>query len=353
MSLLQLNIPIRRGSFILDLRQDLPGSGTTAIFGESGCGKTSLLRAIAGIDHYPGANIRYHDKVWQDATTFLPAHKRRTGFVFQDDNLLTHLSARGNLHFAARLAGTPAAEIGEVISILKLAPLLDLMPAQLSGGQKQKVAIARALISQPQLLLFDEPMAGIDQAFKQEFIPQLKALLDLKKIPLVYVSHAMEEVAQLADHLLLMDNGRITAGPIAEMLTDPGVGLANRQDAESVIQARVAGYDHTFGLLELDFSGGLMQVGGPVLPTGTEVKVRILAQDVSLTLQPQHDTSILNIFPASIKAILPCSTTQVTVLLAIGTTELLARITRKSATLLALAPGKAVHAQIKSVAVLR
>jgi molybdate transport system ATP-binding protein len=350
---LALNIPLRRGSFSLDVVQDLPASGTTVIFGPSGCGKTSLLRAIAGLDHYESARISFGQTIWQDDTCFVPAHKRRTGFVFQDDNLLTHLSAMDNLRFAARLAGTPAAAIDEIINILKLAPLLALFPWQLSGGQKQKVAIARALASQPQLLLFDEPLAGIDQAFKQEFIPQLKALLDMKKIPLVYVSHATEEVAQLADHLVVVENNRISAGPFSAMLTNPGSGLASRADAETVIEAEVAGYEQAYGLLALRFSGGMLQVGGPALLTGTAVRVRVMAQDVSITLQQQHDTSILNIFPAVVKAVIPCSNSQVTVLMDIGKTGLLARITRKSCALLGLAPGSPVHAQIKSVAVLR
>jgi molybdate transport system ATP-binding protein len=353
MNSLRLDIRIRRGNFSLDVGQDLPLSGTTVIFGATGCGKTSLLRAIAGLDSYAGSSISFGKTVWQDSNLFIPAHQRRTGYVFQDDNLLAHLSAMGNLRFAARLAGTPEIVIDEVISILKLDPLLELFPWQLSGGQKQKVAIARALASQPQLLLFDEPLAGIDQTFKQDFIPQLKALLDLKKIPLLYVSHVTEEVAQLADHLVLVDGNHITAGPFSTMLTDPGHGLASRTDAESVIEAEVAGYEKEYGLQELVFSGGSMQVSGTALSSGTRVRIRVLAQDVSLTLQHQHDTSILNIFPATVKAIIPCSDTQVTVLLSIGQTEMLARITRKSCALLGLAPGKPAHAQIKSVAVLR
>ncbi len=353
MSKLELSVCIKRGNFSLQVMHSLPANGTTAIFGKSGCGKTSLLRAIAGLDRYENTSVGFKGTIWQDPTVFVPAHKRRTGFVFQDDNLLSHLSAMENLRFAACLANTPEMVLEKIISLLGLQNLLTLFPADLSGGQKQKVAIARALVSQPPLLLFDEPLAGLDHDFRQTFIPQLKALLELEKIPLLYVSHATEEVAQLADHLLLIEQGQTTAGPFSAMLTDPACSLASRADAESVIDATVTGYDQQYGLLTLEFAGGNMQVSGRQMAAGTPVRVRILAQDVSLTIEHQQQTSILNIFPATIKTVFACSDSQDTVLLALEGIELLARITRKSKALLGLSEGMLVYAQIKSVAVLQ
>ena len=350
---LSLDIPIHIDGFTLDVRQELPAEGITAIFGKSGCGKTSLLRAIAGLDYHPEARISLNGVSWQDKHNFVPVHRRSIGVVFQDDNLLRHLDVNDNLLFASKRAGTPDVDLQHIIDILQLEELLERKPAQLSGGQKQKVAIARALARGPELLLFDEPMAGLENAFKQEFMPQLKALLESCRIPLLYVSHATEEVAQLVDHLMLIENGSTSAGPISTMLTNPALSLASRSDAESIIEALVTGFDASYGLLELDFPGGNMQVSGTMLPAGAKVRVRVLAQDVSLTLAHQEETSILNIFPALVKAVFPYSTSQDTVLLDLAGTRLLARITRKSRQMLGLQESSRVYAQIKSVAVLQ
>jgi molybdate transport system ATP-binding protein len=351
---LYTNLPISRGDFALQVDLRLPGTGVTAIFGPSGVGKTSLLRAIAGLDRYPGGLVRFDDQVWQDATTFLPVHRRAIGYVFQEDNLFSHLNVLDNLRFGATRAGVEPAFVDQVIAILELQSLLAQYPRQLSGGQRQKVAIARALALKPRLLLFDEPLAALDGAFKQDFLPQLKQLLTLQQTPMLYVSHATEEVAQLADHLVLMErSGRITAGPFARMLTDPALSLASRADAEALITATVSAHDANYGLLTLAFAGGMLTVSGAPLVAGTAVRVRVLAQDVSLTLAQQSQTSILNICPAVITRIFPWSAAQDTVLLDMHGIPLLARITRKSRDTLALVPGSRVYAQIKSVALLR
>jgi molybdate transport system ATP-binding protein len=350
--MLEFILPMRKGKFQLNLDLKLPLQGITAIFGPSGSGKTSLLRAISGLDKHPGGEIRFGAQVWQDANNFVPTHKRELGYVFQEDNLFSHLSVKQNLQYGTRRAGTEPSTLEYIIEMLELQSLLEHKPWQLSGGERQKVAIARALAIKPQLLLMDEPLAALDQAFKQEFLPALKKLINELAIPLLYVSHASDEVAQLADNLILLDkSGTATQGQIADMFTDPGHSLAHRQEAESIIFAEVSGYDADYAMLTLTFSGQNIFVSGKHMSPGTRVRLRILAQDISLTLAPQQATSILNIFKVAIREIFPFSTAHDTVLLDLAGTPLLARITRKSTDLLGLHQGQQVFAQIKSVAI--
>ena len=259
---------------------------------------------------------------------------------------------RKNLLYGTSRAGTEPAALEHIIEMLQLRKLLEHKTWQLSGGERQKVAIARALAIKPKLLLMDEPLAALDQAFKQEFLPALKNLVSEFAIPLLYVSHASDGVAQLADNLVLLDkNGTASYGQIATMLTDPNQTLAHRQDAESIISAEVSGYDADYSMLTLAFSGQQIFVSGKHMQPGTKVRLRILAQDISLTLAPQIGTSILNIFSVTIKKIFHFSTAHDTVLLDLAGTPLLARITRKSKDLLGLHEGQKVFAQIKSVAI--
>ena len=352
MSLLEIILPIRKGNFALNLDLRLPLDGITAIFGPSGSGKTSLLRAIAGLDRHQGGKISFASQVWQDDRDFTAVHKRGLGYVFQEDNLFSHLNVRENLHYGTRRAGTEPAALEHIIAMLQLQNLLEHKPWQLSGGERQKVAIARALAIKPQLLLMDEPLAALDQTFKQEFLPALKSLVNELRLPMLYVSHASDEVAQLADNLVLLDkSGSASYGQVAKMLTDPHLVLAHRQEAEAIISAEVSAYDTEYAMLTLEFSGQKIFVSGRQMLAGTQVRLRILAQDISLTLSSQQGTSILNIFNVTIKEIFPFSTAHDTVLLDLAGTPLLARITRKSRDLLGLKPGQEVFAQIKSVAI--
>jgi len=352
---LQTRFLVARDDFKLDVDFTIPTQGITALFGPSGCGKTTLLRAIAGLDRHAGGYLQVGDAVWQDNQRFLPAHKRPLGYVFQEASLFEHLSVQANLEYGCKRV--PVAErklaLERVIEFLRIGQLLPRKPVSLSGGERQRVAIARALAVNPQLLLMDEPLAALDIPRRQEILPYIESLHRDLSIPVIYVSHAPDEVARLADHLLLLNAGKISGfGPISEMLTRLDLSLAHGDDAEALIEATVSGHDSEFDLTYLDFSGGRFTVPRKDLTVGTQVRLRVAARDVSITLEAQSGTSILNIFPATVEALVPEGQAQMIVRLMIGGLPMLARITRKSAALLALQPGKQVFAQAKSVALL-
>ncbi|WP_456416563.1 molybdenum ABC transporter ATP-binding protein [Thiolapillus sp.] len=344
-----------KGEFSLDVDLRIPARGITALFGPSGCGKTTLLRAIAGLEHCPEGFLQIGNMRWQEEKRFVPPHQRPLGYVFQEASLFPHLNVQRNLEYGLRRV--PAAQrkipLDRAIELLGISPLLRRKPHKLSGGERQRVAIARALAVSPRLLLMDEPLAALDQARKQEILPYLESLHRELDIPVIYVSHSPDEVARLADHLVLMERGRISAaGAITEMLTRLDLPLAQGGDAEALIEATVAAHDEAYQLTYLDFPGGRFTVAHKDLAIGTKVRLRIIARDVSITLEHQHNTSILNIFPATVDEIVPAGSAQVSVRLLAGNVPILSRITRKSAALLDLAPGKAVYVQAKSVALL-
>ena len=352
---IEARFQIDRGDFRLDVDLDIPGQGITALLGPSGCGKTTLLRAIAGLECCREGFLKVGDRVWQSARQFVPTHRRSLGYVFQEANLFAHLSVRGNLEYG--LKRVPAAErkvsLSKAIELLGIGHLLKRGTDQLSGGERQRVAIARALAVSPGILLMDEPLSALDLARKQEIMPYLESLHDELEIPVLYVSHSPDEVARLADHLVLLDSGRVkSTGPIGSMLTRLDLPMAHGGDAEALVEAVVAGHDEDYELTYLDFPGGRFTVAHKALPAGRSVRLRIAARDVSLTLEHQSGTSILNIFPATIDEINPTGGAQVTVRLLAGGVPLLSRVTRKSAALLGLERGKKVYAQAKSVALL-
>jgi molybdate transport system ATP-binding protein len=344
-----------REGFLLDIDLRLPDRGVIALFGPSGCGKTTLLRAIAGLEPHIHGSLKIGSQTWQDDNTFLPAHKRPLGYVFQHPGLFPHLDVRRNLEYGMKRlkADRRRVSLDDVVALLGIGHLLDRRPGQLSGGEQQRVAIARALAVSPGILLMDEPLSALDDARKREILPWLESLHDELEIPVLYVSHSRDEVARLADHLVLIEEGHNRAsGPIGDMLTRLDLPLSTGGDAEALIEARVAGHDIGYGLTWLDFPGGRFNVIHNDLHTGSHVRLRLLARDVSLTLEPQTDTSILNIFPATVEGLASDGDAQVVVRLLAGGVPLLARVTRKSADLLRLAPGKQLYAQAKSVAVL-
>ena len=344
---------IERGGFLLDVDVTVPARGVTALFGPSGCGKTTLLRAMAGLERDPLGYCRVGDELWQDGSRFLPTHRRPLGFVFQEASLFPHLSVRSNLEYGFKRLPEKGRRVtlAEAVELLGVERLLERRTHGLSGGERQRIAIARALVTSPRLLLMDEPLAALDRVSKREILPYLERLHDELAMPVFYVSHAPDEVARLADHLVLLDAGRIrAAGPIGELLTRLDLAREQGAEAEAVIEAKVAGHDGTYHLSYLDFTGGRFLVVRNRLPIGHRARLRVLARDVSLTLKAQTGTSILNIFPATVDDLVEDGPAQVLVRLRLANTPLLARITRKSASTLELVPGKQVYAQVKAVA---
>ncbi|HEX4446237.1 MAG TPA: molybdenum ABC transporter ATP-binding protein [Polyangiaceae bacterium] len=349
-----------RGPFRIELELALPARGIAALFGPSGSGKTTCLRLLAGLDRGEGT-VRVLGEPWQDDARglFVPVHRRGVGYVFQDHALLAHLSVEGNLDYGRRRA-RPSGRIDAavVIGVLGIGALLARRPEGLSGGERQRVAIAQALLAQPRVLFLDEPLAALDGARKQEILPYLERLRDELAIPVVYVSHAMDEVARLADHLVLLDGGRVVAsGPIGELLARLDLPTAMADDAGVVIEGTVAGHDEPNGLTRIRFAGGELWVGGIERPLGAPLRARALARDVSLALQAPGPSSVLNVLPARVVEVRDLGPDRVNVRLAVGEAgeggvTLLARITRRSQTALGLGPGVAVHALIKSVALL-
>ena len=352
---IEVRFHIERRGFILDVDLSFPTRGVTALFGPSGCGKTLLLRAIAGLERDPNGFCGVGDALWQSESRFLPPHRRPLGFVFQEASLFPHLSVRRNLEYG--LMRVPEHQhrvtLNETVELLGVERLLTRRPLGLSGGERQRVAIARALLTSPRLLLMDEPLAALDRASKREILPYLERLHDELAMPVLYVSHAPDEVARLADHLVLLNAGQVrAAGPIGDLLTRLDLAREQGVEAETIIEARVAGHDENYNLSYLDFAGGRFSVVRNALPVGHSARLRVLARDVSITLQPQTGTSILNIFPAIIDDLTEEGPAQTLLRLDVAGILVLALITRKSTYALALAPGKQVYAQIKAVALL-
>lgn len=344
--------------FTLDVDLQLPGRGVSALFGVSGSGKTTCLRAIAGLEHAPGGYLSVNGEVWQDDShgLFVPTHQRPLGYVFQEASLFSHLSVRRNLEYGMRRVQAAARRVSldQVVDLLGIAPLLDRMPDRLSGGEKQRVAIARALATSPGILLMDEPLAALDLARKQEILPYLERLHDELEIPLIYVSHAPDEVARLADHLVVLDQGRaLASGPLGEILARLDLPIRLGEDAGVILKGEIAEIDAEWHLARVAFAGGGLWVRDSGVPIGQPVRVRILARDISIALGSHIDSSILNILPATVEQLVDdVHPAQVLVRLGVGGEPLVARITRRSATQLELRPGRKVWVQIKAVALL-
>lgn len=353
---IEMRFRVDRGGFALDVDLTVPARGVTALFGRSGSGKTTLLRCVAGLERAAGGRLVVDGAVWQDARSFLPTHKRPLGYVFQEASLFPHLDAAANMRYGLRR--TPEAErrVGwdEVVELLGIGHLLDRHPDALSGGERQRVALARALLTSPRLLLMDEPLSALDHARKQEILPYLERLHDELDIPVLYVSHSPDEVARLADHVVLMENGRVVAsGGLSATLARLDLPLAFSEDAGVVIEAVVGEHDAHYHLSRLDFPGGSVFVARRPEALGARLRFRVHARDVSLARERVEGTSITNLLPARVAEIADADTpAHVLVRLEAQGTAVLARITRRSLDQLQVTPGMQMWAQIKAVALL-
>lgn len=340
--------------FTLDVDLELPARGVTALFGHSGSGKTTLLRCIAGLERAPVGRLVVAGEVWQDEDRWVPTHRRPIGYVFQEASLFPHLTVLGNLRYGMKRARVwqGVAPLEPVIELLGIGHLLDRRPERLSGGERQRVAIARALALKPRLLLMDEPLSALDVARKLEILPYLEKLRDEFAIPMLYVTHAPNEVARLADHVVVLEGGRVRAqGPLTALLAQPDSPLHVGEKAGVVLEGRVAVRDATWHLARVDFAGGSLWVRDAGLPIGRSVRVRVLASDVSLARDPGQST-IQNLLSAEVEAIVEEGPGSVLVQLRVGEAQLLALVTARALAALAIAPGERLWAQVKSVALL-
>jgi molybdate transport system ATP-binding protein len=352
---IDVDVDIRRGRFAVAARFSTEAP-VVALFGRSGSGKTTIVQALAGLVTPVAGRMRVGDSTLFDsaAGVNLPPERRRIGYVFQDALLFPHLTVRGNLEFGERLtpAGERYVDRGHIVSLLGLGPLLERRPHSLSGGERQRVAIGRALLASPRLLLMDEPLASLDIPRKAEILAYVEILRDELAIPIVYVSHSIEEVTRLADYMVLVSDGdTVAAGTVSEIMGRPDLEpITGRFQAGSVIEARVAEHDLDGGLTALEFDGGRLLV--PVVDSlpGERVRVRLRARDVALALAPPPDTSFLNVLEGTVTAVSPRKGPLVDVTLAVGGVIVISRISQQSCDRLALAPGKRAFALVKAVA---
>ena len=356
MSDIQIQLLLARQEFTLDVDLTLPAQGITVLFGASGSGKTTLLRCVAGLEKAQLARVRVDGSVWQDHASgvFLPPWRRPLGYVFQESSLFDHLNVYDNLCFGVRRTskGLNQSALDEAIALLGIQDLLQRRTHQLSGGERQRVAIARALALQPGLLLLDEPLASLDHARRQDILPWLERLRDEVKIPMLYVTHAADEVARLAHTLVVMERGKVSAvGPVAEVLAGIHSPVVLGDDVGALLEGTVQERDLRWHLAKVNCVGGALWLRDSGVHVGQKVRLRVLARDVSLAISEPSHTSIQNILPCVVDTIAPDHhPSQVLVRLRCGDSIFLARITARAADTLALAPGQNVWAQVKSVA---
>jgi molybdate transport system ATP-binding protein len=346
-----------RGEHDFELEVDcrLPGTGVTAVYGPSGSGKSTLLDCIAGLRQpEPGSSISLGGESWLDPRSSLPPWRRELGYVFQDARLFPHLDVQGNLQYASQRArGSGDVDREQVVEWLQLGELLPRSPDTLSAGQKQRVAIGRALLAAPRILLLDEPLANLDHAAAGQCLSCLQRLAAEYPRAMLYVSHDIEEVSQLADHILLLENGRVRdQGAFLELCSRLDTGLAHEEQAAAIITAQVARHDPDYGLTELALEGQTLLVNHLAQAVGQRQRVRIPARDVSVCREHPQDSSILNILPVTLAQIEDTAAARLLLRLALGEQHLLARITRKSCEQLGLAVGDRLYAQVKSAALL-
>jgi len=343
------------GNFCVDTAFHTTGQGVTVLYGPSGCGKTTVLRAIAGLNRLSG-RVWIADKCWQDDPFFLPVHCRPIGYVFQEANLFAHLNVRANLTYGVdKKITSPALSFSEVADMLDIGHLVDRMPHNLSGGERQRVAIGRALLANPHVLLMDEPLSALDRKARDEIMPFLERLRDTLKLPIIYITHSIDEVERLADTLVLMQEGRVIgAGPLEKLQADPALPLAQTRGAAVNLQAQVSHQDN--GLLCLHVGEEKFYVPSDEIKPARHMRIRIAAGDVSLAIEKPGNSSILNTLPGRILSSTAVGQHEMLVLVALGRNSkgvhILSRISSYSWARLGLAEGMPVYAQVKGVALI-
>jgi len=332
--MIRLRHRLPKGGFVLDVDVEVPDTGITGVFGESGSGKTTLLRCIAGLERHDG----------------LPVHERNVGYVFQDPGLFPHLTVRGNIEYGARRATTRRVESAPVIEMLGLGDLLDRRPDTLSGGEAQRVAIAAALLRSPDLVLMDEPLASLDRRRKDDLLPYFDRLHDELSVPVIYVSHDIEEISRLCDHLVVLEDGAVAAsGGLGDVLSRVDVPVLSGRNAGVVLWASPV--DQEDGLTKFEIGDGDIWAPGEFGAGSGPLRLRIAASDVSIARDRPTATTILNVLRATIEEVHAVDAATALVRLGIGNQELLARVTNRSVRRLDLRPGERVFAQVKSVTV--
>lgn len=347
--------------FCLDVNLRIPGNGITAVFGESGSGKTTLLRCLAGLEKQLNGEVFVKGVPWHCATASIPIHKRKVGYVFQESSLFPHLNVEDNIRFGIKRSDSriDQTRFDQIIKLMGLHALLKQFPQQLSGGERQRVAIARVLVIEPELILMDEPLASLDTRRKQEILPYLESIHEDFSIPIIYVTHAIDEVTRLADHIVVLKDGKAIAnGKIEEVLSDTSLPFQVGEDTGVVLDAVIAERDENWHLARADFDGGKLWVKDSGDEVGKKIRIRVLARDVSLALEAHSDTSILNRLPAKVDTIEKGKDASLMLVsLKIGSVEggrkIVARLSRRSAHQLNIKEGMELWAQIKGVAILR
>jgi molybdate transport system ATP-binding protein len=351
--MLQVNVRLQREAFRLDANFTAPVPGVTALFGRSGCGKTTLVNLLAGLIPQGEGRIALGNEVWFDSTRGIcvPAEHRRVGYVFQDARLFPHYTVRGNLLYGARSA-TKASHIDELISLLALEPLLARRPGSLSGGEKQRVALGRALLAQPRLLLLDEPLASLDVSRRDEVLPYLERLRDHYAIPMVYVSHQFEEVLRLATQVVVMDQGQVVAtGDVGKVsLTQALRDIVGPDAAGAVVEGRVIGIDSAAGLATIAMGEGILRVAARSLQADQRVRLQLLARDMILAVEEPRGLSVRNHLRGIVRSISADGGGDLVEVDAGGVT-LLARITAAATRELSLTPRASVWVLVKAVSV--
>ena len=358
---LQLQLRLPRADFTLDVDLRLPAAGITVLFGPSGSGKTSLLRAVAGLERAAG-RVQMGPQCWQDDARriFVPTHRRAVGVVFQEPSLFDHLDVRGNLQYAQRRAQRRAQsssadvqDLSSIIDLLGIAHLMDRRPQTLSGGERQRVAIARALASRPELLLLDEPLSSLDPARRAEILPWLERLRLGARMPMLYVTHSLDELARLADEAVVLDRGAVKAqGPVMQVMADGHSPLAQVEEAGTLLQAVIQERQADWHLSRAGFDGGELWLRDAGQAVGDQVRIRVLARDVSLAVQEPQGLSVQNVVRGTVESLAEGRhPSQMMVTVRCGGSRVLSRITRRAVHELGLAPGTPVWALIKAVAV--